>query len=103
MSVGRTWLDARMAEAPATLRARSECYLEAAVSGPDDAATLARLPEQIARAAYSALDVVLAHDGGRSAALDLLAADGLITLALLAKAEQAPESLEAFATELMRG
>lgn len=103
MRTSHAWLDARMAEAPATLRSRAERYLDAAVSGPDDAATFAHLPEQVAQAATSALDVVLAHDGGRGAALDLLAADGLITLALLAKAEQAPESLEAFATELMRG
>jgi hypothetical protein len=44
---------------------------------------------------------VIQHPGDRSIALDLLAADGLITLALLAQAELDPEHLEAFAAGLL--
>jgi hypothetical protein len=42
------------------------------------------------------------HPGDRSAALDLLAADALVTLALLAQAERAPDDLGAFATALLQ-
>jgi len=45
---------------------------------------------------------VLARAGDRSVALDLLAADALVTLALLAQAQQAPERLGAFAAALLR-
>jgi hypothetical protein len=48
------------------------------------------------------LDRVLSHPGDRSVALDLLAADALITLALLAQADTAPERLEEFATSVLR-
>jgi hypothetical protein len=44
----------------------------------------------------------LAHPGDRSVALDLLAADALITLALLAQAQTAPEQLEEFAISVLR-
>ena len=52
----------------------------------------------LAAAGQAALDRVLSHAGDRSAALDLLAADALITLALQAQAEEAPERLEEFAS-----
>jgi hypothetical protein len=45
---------------------------------------------------------VARHPGDRSAALDLLAADALITLALLAQAERDPASLHQFASSLVR-
>ena len=45
---------------------------------------------------------VLAHPGDRSVALDLLAADALITLALLAQADRPPGELAAFATSLLQ-
>jgi hypothetical protein len=45
---------------------------------------------------------VVAHPGDRSVALDLLAADALITLALLAEAQRHPERLGEFATGLIR-
>jgi hypothetical protein len=44
---------------------------------------------------------VLAHAGDRRVALDLLAADGLITLALLAQAERSPQHLREFAASLL--
>jgi hypothetical protein len=48
------------------------------------------------------LAVVLSHPGDRSVALDLLAADALITLALLAQAQAAPDRLEEFAIAVLR-
>jgi len=45
---------------------------------------------------------VLSHPGDRSVALDLLAADALITLALLAQAQTAPDQLEEFAISVLR-
>lgn len=45
---------------------------------------------------------MLARAGDRSVALDLLAADALVTLALLAQAQQAPERLGTFAAGLLR-
>jgi hypothetical protein len=45
---------------------------------------------------------VVTHPGDRSIALDLLAADALITLALLAQAQDAPAELGAFATSLLQ-
>jgi hypothetical protein len=48
-----------------------------------------------------ALARVVTHPGDRSAALDLLAADALITLALQAQAEDAPERLEEFAISVL--
>jgi hypothetical protein len=59
--------------------------------------------EALASASRRALQAVaLAPEGGRAIALDLLAADALITLALLAHSEMAPQDLEAFATTLLR-
>ena len=60
------------------------------------------LAESLARAGRRALDEVAAHQGDRTVALDLLAADALITLALLAQAEHQPEHLGAFAAGLVR-
>lgn len=65
-------------------------------------ADAAGLPESLARAGRRALERVVAHPGDRSVALDLLAADALITLALLAQAERAPERLGEFAAALVR-
>jgi hypothetical protein len=59
-------------------------------------------PEALATSAHTALERVLAREGDRSVALDLLAADALVTLALLAQAQQAPERLGAFAAGLLR-
>jgi hypothetical protein len=62
---------------------------------------IAELSGGLARAAQNVLAEVVAHPGDRSVALDLLAADGLITLALLAQAETAPGHLEEFASRLL--
>jgi hypothetical protein len=56
----------------------------------------------LAAAGRHALEQVVAHPGDRSVALDLLAADALITLALLAEAQRRPERLGEFAAGLIR-
>lgn len=57
--------------------------------------------EALALAATAALDEAVRRPEGRGAALDLLAADALITLALLAQAEADPSRLHDFATRVL--
>ena len=59
-------------------------------------------PDALAASGRRALDRVLARAGDRSVALDLLAADALVTLALLAQAQRQPEGLGAFAAAVLR-
>jgi hypothetical protein len=92
--VSGDWLDRHTSQAPAALRARVREYALAA-GGSSRASALAA-------AGQSALDRVLSHAGDRSAALDLLAADALITLALQAQAQDAADGLEEFAASLLR-
>jgi len=92
--VDASWLDRHSAKAPPALRARVHQYLSESRSHP--------LPAELAAAADSALSRVLAQAGDRPAALDLLAADALITLALLAQAQADPERLEEFAISVLR-
>jgi hypothetical protein len=92
--VDADWVDRHTTAAPPALRARVRQYLSATVEEP--------LPTQLAAAADSALSRVLTHPGDRSVALDLLAADALITLALLAQAHSAPDQLEEFAISVLR-
>lgn len=66
-------------------------------AGPD-----AATPGALARSGRKALDRVLARAGDRSVALDLLAADALVTLALLAQAQASPERLGEFAASVLR-
>ena len=89
------WLERHTAAAPAALRGRVGDY---ALAGPTDAP----VAELLAHAGSRALDQVVAHPGDRSVALDLLAADALITLALLAQAETRPAELDAFAASLLQ-
>jgi hypothetical protein len=65
---------------------------------PSDATTIA---DHFSLAAERVLAIVEEHPGDRAIALDLLAADALITLALLAQSEAAPERLGAFAEGLL--
>jgi hypothetical protein len=88
------WLDRHTSRAPAALRERVGEYALAA--------TASDRVSSLAAAAQAALGRVLSHSGDRSAALDLLAADALITLALQAQAEDAPERLEEFAISVLR-
>ncbi len=84
------WLDRHTGKAPAALRDRVREHACAAGPGP--------LPDVLAEAGRVALQQVVNHPGDRSVALDLLAADALITLALLAQAQAAPGRLGKFAT-----
>jgi hypothetical protein len=81
------WLVARVPDAPAELLAR---MLAAARAAPGD-----DVAAGLAGAAHACLARVLESDGGRSAALDLLAADALLTHALEAAAEQGEEEVDA--------
>ena len=91
---GEQWLAARSAGGPERLCARVAERAAEVAEGEDPA-------ERLALAAERVLAIVEEHPGDRAIALDLLAADALITLALLAQAEQAPERLGAFAEGLL--
>ncbi|HEV8613129.1 MAG TPA: hypothetical protein VGQ73_06440 [Gemmatimonadales bacterium] len=86
------WFIEHSTGAPAPLQQRAAHYLERhRKSG---------LSSRLADAAGAALHTVLAHRGDRSVALDLLAADALVTLALKARALEDPAGLARFAAEL---
>ncbi len=88
------WLTAHIEGGPLRLRDRVREHAAASTDGGTPA-------EQIALAAERVLAIVEEHPGDRGIALDLLAADALITLALLAQAETAPGDLGAFAERLL--
>ena len=88
------WLDQHTARAPDALRRRVREY---AAGAPADGG----VPDALAQAGAAALERVLAAPGDRSVALDLLAADALVTLALLAEAEHAPAALGRFAAGIL--
>jgi hypothetical protein len=96
VSATAAWFDARSAGAPPALRARA-------------AEHLGRIPatgtiaSRLAAAATLALTGVLEQGRDRAAALDLLTADALLTLALLAQAEAAPGDLDRFAADIVSG
>ena len=90
----RRWFEAQCAGAPGPLRERAAHYfLTRDQPG--------RLPERLGASAQVALGAVLASSGDRSVALDLLAADALVTLALKAQARAGPAELDRFAAELL--
>jgi hypothetical protein len=88
------WLERHTSQAPEPLRSRVLAYARRSVAPSR--------PEALAEAGHSALQQVLSHSGDRSAALDLLAADALITLALLAQSQTGPDRLEEFATSILQ-
>lgn len=85
------WVASRTVGAPDALRRRTHDFLVEAGDAP--------LPRRLALAAQAALERATAARS-RDGALDLLAADALITLALLAAAERDPAGLEAEARAL---
>lgn len=87
------WLERHTAAAPAALRA---CLHQHVQATPDTGSA----PQLLAAAGERALRRVLSRQGGREVALDLLAADGLITLALLHQAEHGPSELAELARRL---
>ena len=89
------WLHRHTAEAPPVLRQRVMHYAGGSADG--------ELPARLADAGVRALAAVESHPGDRSAALDLLAADALVTLALLAQAQLDASRLHAFAGSMLRG
>jgi len=90
------WLEHHISRAPSALRERVREY---AIRSEREAT---ELPGILAAAGQRALERVLGHAGDRTVALDLLAADALITLALLAQAQQRPEALDQFATTILQ-
>lgn len=94
MSDDRRWLERHTANAPPVLRERVLHYAGAPAAGA--------LPAHLAEAGVRALASVENHLGDRSAALDLLAADALVTLALLAQAQADASNLHAFAGTMLR-
>lgn len=88
------WLGRHTAQAPPVLRERVMHYADGPSAG--------ELPARLAEAGVRALASVENHPGDRSAALDLLAADALVTLALLAQAQADPSRLHAFAGSMLR-
>lgn len=87
------WLAERTEGAPTELRDRVMAWVGAATPGDSVATTLGL-------AGMAALDAAIDQGAARTAALDLLAADALVTLALLAQAEQDPRQLGAYARQL---
>jgi len=81
-------------DGPPGLRARAAEYLELVPLG-------GALSARLASAASLALTSVLGQGRDRAAALDLLTADTLLTLALLAHAETAPGDLGRFASDFV--
>lgn len=95
MTGARDWTLHHTAAAPRRLAARVLDLL-------GDPPAEADVAEALARAGQAALEGVVSRPGDRSVALDLLAADALITLALLARAKDAPHDLGRFAESLLR-
>ncbi len=88
------WLLRHTGEAPPSLRDRVLEHAAAVTEGESVA-------DRLAVAAERVLAIVEEHPGDRTIALDLLAGDALITLALLAQAEAEPEGLGQFAEALL--
>jgi fructoselysine-6-P-deglycase FrlB-like protein len=93
LTTARGWLEERGAGAPAALLNRAHHYLEMLEPTTDPA-------DDLARAGLAALEATTGSAGDRRAALDLLAADGLVTLALMVRAETDPAALADFAVRI---
>jgi hypothetical protein len=87
------WFADHSEGAPVALRERAAAFLRQVEDEPDPS-------RRLARAAMDALAAALERPSNRAAALDLLAADALLTLALLRHAETQPADLAAFAADL---
>jgi hypothetical protein len=86
------WLEGQLAGAPAQLVARTREFARRAGTSVT--------PASLVHAGQLALGAAVAGATDRGAALDLLAADALVTLALAAKVEAEPAALERFAVEV---
>lgn len=90
------WAERHTTGAPQFLRARVVALVSMATLPPGN------VPERLAFAGRRALENVCKHPGDRTVALDLLAADALITMSLLAQADLDPTTLGDFAERLQR-
>jgi hypothetical protein len=90
------WLARHTARAPAALRQRVLQHVQSVTRRDSVAETLAEASREALR------QVERDPAAGRPVALDLLAADALITLALLAQAQERPSGLDGFATDLLQ-
>ncbi len=88
------WLIERTDGAPERLRTRVLHYVALVEATSFHSSDLASAGAQ-------ALEYVTSHSVGREVALDLLAADALVTLALLSVAEQDPTRLQGFSRSLL--
>lgn len=89
------WLDRHIAAAPPALRDR---VAELAGAGQPRQGIAAALAE----AGRATVERVITSHGGREQALNLLAADGLLTLSLLAQSETDPAGLGDWSATLLR-
>lgn len=96
VSTALAWAGLRTDGAPEALRARVTEWLATGDEAGEGA-------EQLLHAGRQALAATTGQPGDRSVALDLLAADALVTLALLHQAEHDPVGLEAFARAVRWG
>lgn len=96
MSIPDSWLASHTAGAPDALCERVLAW--AALTDPGQP-----IPERLSRAGQAALEAVLHSGPDRSVALDLLAADALVTLAFLAQAESDPGKLQVCAHQVRIG
>jgi hypothetical protein len=95
VSAADVWIRERTDGAPSELRERVLRWV--ALTDPDH-----YLPERLALAGHAALEAAVHSGRDRSVALDLLAADALVTLSLQAQAERDPARLGAFAQAVRR-
>jgi hypothetical protein len=93
MSDALSWLRAREQQPPDPLARRIEAALHDLDGAGDD------VPRALGDAAFACLHASLAAGPSRAAALDLLAADALLTYAWEAAADGGAESLERFAAQ----
>lgn len=96
MSIPDSWLASHTAGAPDSLCQRVLAW--AALTDPGQP-----IPERLSSAGQAALEAVLHSGQDRSVALDLLAADALVTLAFLAQAEGDPGGLQVLARQVRVG
>lgn len=92
VSTDLDWVTSRIDGAPQALRSRVEEWISL---GSESS-----VPDRLAAAGTIALSASDKPGAGRESALDLLAADALITLALLHHAEHDPAGLEGAARQL---
>jgi len=94
MTPTAAWFAKCAAGAPPALRVSAAGYLARVTAGGNVASHLTE-------AATLALRDVFGRDASRDAALALLTADSLVTLALLAQAEMDPAALDRFASGIV--